>query len=510
MPYMMGIDLGTSSLKVIVIDAEGNIRAESSRDYQFDSPLNGYAEQRPDVWWSACRECIGGALAKLDAPPPEVRGVGFSGQMHGIVLLDKNRDVIRPAILHCDTRSGAQVKKVNALFEEKKIPSSRLNPIYTGFLLTSLLWVRDNEREHYDKIRYVFLPKDFLKMNLCGEITSDYSDASATLAFDIERVRWSGELLEALDIPLEFFPACFPSDHAVGRVTKQAALETGLAEGTTVVNGGGDQIMQAVGNGAINPGQATVNIGSSGQVCFQSGEPIRNPDLSTNTFCGYRNGRWITMGATMSAGLSLKWFKGLFPGGGYRELDAEIERLPPGSGGLIFLPYLNGERTPHVNPNLSGLFMGLSLNTGRAHMARAVMEGVCYSLMQCLEVCGGLGLRAGELIASGGGARSPVWLQMQADVYNMPLKTTVTEEQASIGAAAAAGVGSGIFSSLEEACRELIRYKEKTYVPNAANHRIYQNYYRLYKDAFCGYGEIIQRITELGRLMPSSSIRAFT
>lgn len=499
MSYLMGIDLGTSSLKVFIIDTNSDIKAESSKAYQFDSPVNGYAEQNTEVWWSACCECIRNALFKLGAPAAEVKSLAFSGQMHGIVPLDRNRQVIRPAILHCDARSGEQVTKINALFKEKNIRDSRFNPVYTGFLLTSLQWLKDKEPENYEKIRYVLLPKDYLKMRLCDEICSDYSDSSGTLAFDIENMRWSKEIVNALGIPFEFFPECFGADYPVGKVTKQAARETGLSEGTIVVNGGGDVVMQAIGNGSINPGNAIVNIGSSGQACFQSGKPVWNPALSTNTFCAYGMGKWIILGATMTAGLSLKWFNNLFTGDSYRNLDANVEKLPPGSGGVIFLPYLNGERTPHVNPDLSGMFIGLNLNTGRIHLARAVMEGVTYALMQCIEICGDLGLHADELIASGGGARSALWLQMQADIYNIPLKTAVNEEQACLGAAIAAGVGAGIFSSIGEACGKLVKYKEKKYIPNPLNHSIYQEYYCLYKDAFCGIGTTLQRVTELGR-----------
>jgi xylulokinase len=239
----MGVDLGTSSLKVIIIDTEGNIKAESSKAYQFESPLNGYAEQEAEVWWSACRDCIRDALITLGVPAAELKGVGFSGQMHGIVPLDKQKRVIRPAILHCDARSGEQVVRINALFKEKNIRDSRFNPVYTGFLLTSLQWIKDKEPENYEKISYVFLPKEYLKMRLCGEICSEYSDASATLAFDIENGRWSKDIINALDFPGELFPECFASSHAVGKVSKTAAGETGLSEGTVVVNGCGDQVM---------------------------------------------------------------------------------------------------------------------------------------------------------------------------------------------------------------------------------------------------------------------------
>jgi xylulokinase len=496
---MMGIDLGTSGLKVIIIDTDGNIKAESSQSYKFDSPYNGYAEQNAGVWWSACCTCIREALAKLDASASFIRSLSFSGQMHGIVPLDKNSKVIRNVILHCDARSGEQAAKINALFKENKIAASRFNPVYTGFLLTSLQWMKEKEPPNYNNIRYVCLPKDYLKMRLCSEICSDYSDASATLAFDIENVLWSKEIIEAVKIQEEFFPECFASYNAIGKVSKEAAAETGLSEETIVVNGGGDQIMQAIGNGAIKPGSATVNIGSSGQVCFQSDKPVYNPALSTNTFCAYEKGRWLLMGATMSAGLSLKWLSKLLNDGSFKELDNEAEKIPPGSGGLIFLPYLNGERTPHVNPDLSGMFMGLNLNTTKTHLARAVMEGVAFSLNQCLLVCGELGLRAKELIASGGGARSGVWLQMQADVFNIPLKTTVAGEQAGLGAAITAGTGAGIFSSIEEACLKLVKYNEKIYIPNPANYGIYKEYFELYKEAYSGSCETLTKITKLGR-----------
>jgi len=498
--YLMGIDLGTSGMKVIIADPQGKIRAEQAGSYQFDSPQPGYAEQDPGEWWSVCRECIRGALTKLGEPARGIRAVGFSGQMHGAVLLDDAQRPLRPAILHCDARSGEQVQKINALLEEKGLREKLLNPVYTGFLLTSLLWVRDQEPEIYARVRRTILPKDYLRMMLSGEICSDYSDASATLAYNIEENCWFREVLQVLGVPRDIFPDCYPACEAVGRISKEAAEATGLAEGTILAAGGGDQVMQAIGNGAILPGQATVNIGSSGQFCFQSSRPIFNPRLSTNTFSAYRKGAWFTMGAVMTSGLSMKWYKNLFPGGDYQALDREAEKIPPGSGGLLFLPYLNGERTPHVNPHLSGAFLGLNLGTTRAHLARAVMEGVAYSLNQCREICGGLGLQAEDLIASGGGARSPLWLQIQADVYGCPLRTTVTEEQAGIGAACAAGVAGGVFSSLEEACGSMVHYRDQVYVPTPAAAELYGRYYQLYKDAYTGSWGVLQSLRELGRL----------
>lgn len=499
MAYLMGIDLGTSSLKTIIIDETGNVKALSARPYQFASPCGGYAEHDPREWWRACCETVREALAACGAPASEVRGVSFSGQMHGAVLLDKDFNVIRPAILHCDARSSVQVEKIKDALGMDKVRELVMNPVYTGFLLPSLMWVRDNEPENYAKVKYAFLPKDYLKFRMTGEVSSDYSDASATLAYDIKNNCWSEEILKAVDIPMDIFPKCFGTDEATGTVCEAASRETGLAVTTVVAAGGGDQVMQGIGNGITGVGGASSNIGTSGQVSFQSNVPILNPALSTNTFCGYKKGRWITMGAIMNAGLSLKWFNSLFETADYNLINEQVAKVKPGSGGVVFLPYLNGERTPHVNPNLSGMFMGVNLNTGRPEMTRAVMEGVAFALYQCIEVCGNLGLRADNMVASGGGARSGPWLQIQADIFNIPLKVADTEEQAGLGSAIAAGVGAGIYRDIEEGCRAVVKYKDLIVVPNEANHRAYEEYYQLYKDTYEASRDVLQQVTLMGR-----------
>ena len=495
MAYLMGIDLGTSSLKTIIIDEVGNVKAQSARPYQFSSPCGGYAEHDPEEWWQACCATVRDCLAACGAPASEVKGVSFSGQMHGAVLLDKDYRVIRPAILHCDASSGVQVEKLKAALGEDKVRELVMNPVYTGFLLPSLMWVRDNEPENYERVRYAFLPKAYLKFKLTGEVSSDYSDASATLAFDIRRNGWSEEILKTVDVPLEIFPRCYGTDEATGTVSPEAARETGLSVSTIVVAGGGDQVMQGIGNGITGVGGASSNIGTSGQVSFQSNVPILNPALSTNTFCGYKKGRWFTMGAIMNAGLSLKWFNSLFETADYNLINEQVAKVKPGSGGVVFLPYLNGERTPHVNPNLSGMFMGVNLNTGRPEMTRAVMEGVAFALNQCIEVCGELGLRAETMVASGGGARSGPWLQIQADIFGIPLKVADTEEQAGLGSAIAAGVGAGIYRDIEEGCQAVVRYKDFIVTPNAESHKAYEEYYQLYKDTYGASRDVLQRVT---------------
>ena len=499
MTHLMGIDLGTSSLKTIIIDESGMVRALKSRAYQFDSPHAGYAEQHPEVWWNACCETVKDALAGSGIPASDIAGVSFSGQMHGAVMLDNEYHVVRPAILHCDARSNKQVEAIRELLGLDGIRKLMMNPVYTGFLLPSLLWVRDNEPQNFEKIIYVFLPKDYLKFKMTGEISSDYSDASATLAFDIKNGCWSDEILRRVRISSDIFPHCYETTADTGRICKQAAETTGLSERTIVVAGGGDQVMQGIGNGMVNAGDATVNIGSSGQVCFQIDQPVLNPALNTNMFCGSKKGRWILFGATMSAGLSLKWWNQLNSSSDYEKINNQVAAIKPGSGGIVFLPYLNGERTPHVNPNLSGVFLGVNTSTTYAHMTRSVMEGVAYSLMQCIEICGSLGFTAKTLVASGGGARSRPWLQLQADLYNIPLMVATTEEQAGLGAAIAAGVGTAVFKNLEEGCRKVVHYKDEIVSPDAENNVVYNEYYQLYKDTYAACKDVLQQVTLIGR-----------
>ncbi len=499
MAYICGVDLGTSSLKTLLMDEEGRVKGVCAKSYQFASPQGGFAEHDPSEWWEACCSTIQGVLKQSGISPEEVAGVSFSGQMHGAVLLDENYQVIRPAILHCDARSSQQVEWIKETLGEEHVRQWIMNPVYTGFLLPSLLWVRDHEPENYKKVRHVCLPKDYLKFRMSGELSSDYSDASATLAFDIVKGCWSREILDAVNVPIDIFPRCYNTAEAAGTVCGEASRETGLTCKTVVVAGGGDQVMQGIGNGAIQTGTATVNIGSSGQFSFQSGAPIMNKELNTNTFYGYEKGRWIVMGAIMNAGLSLKWVNNLLGQKDFVAINEAVSKVRPGSGGVIFLPYLNGERTPHLNPNISGTFLGVNLQTGPAEMTRAVMEGVAYALYQCMELCEGLGLKAQELIASGGGARSMPWLQIQADIYNMPLKVADTEEQAGLGAAIAAGVGSGIYSSVQEGCQRAVRYKDFIVLPNSENHRIYQEYYKLYKETYQESKEVLEKVTVLGR-----------
>lgn len=501
MNLVAGIDIGTSSLKMMVLDEKGIVYAEARQSYRFDSPINGYAEQRADTWADACFICAREIVKKLPAgtTADDILSIAFSGQMHGVVMLDENYKEVRPAILHCDARSGKQVDYVNQELGADFIRTHLLNPIYSGFMLCSLLWVRDNEPENMKKIRYVMSVKDYVKFCLCGEICTDYSDASATLLFDMEKVDWSEQIISRFGFDRRIFPRCGNSDTVVGKITSKAAALTGLSRHTSVCNGGADQVMQAIGAGAVAPGQATANIGTSGQVCFQCDHPIVNPTLSTNCFVGFNKDRWYTMGATMSAGLCYNWFTRVLGITDFAVMNEKIGSVTAGSGGLIFLPYLSGERCPHLNTDLTGTFFGLQVNTGAAEMSRAVMEGVAYSLLQCMEICGSFGLKASEIIASGGGAKGMVWPQIQADIYGIPLKIVEIEEQASVGAAITAGSSIGLFPSIEEGCRQVVKYQDRVFTPNAQNHQIYQEYFALYKQAYQTSRPVIEEITRLGR-----------
>ena len=499
MNCLLGIDLGTSSLKTIVLTQDGRILSSHAIDYQYDSPVTGYAEQDPEVWWNACVNTIITAVQRAGVSSADIRAMGFSGQMHGVVVLDKNYQVLRPAILHCDARSGEQVEKLNASMPLSQRQQLFRNPVYPGFMLTSLLWIRDNEPSVYERIAHVCSPKDYIRYKLCGVFSSEYSDASATLLFDIENNRWSEEIIRIAGLPREIFPECTEPSAVVGTLTREAAALTGLSEATQVAAGGGDLTMMAVGNGMVRNGDGILNIGTSGQVSFQIDQPVINPALNTNMFSSYHSGRWVLYGATMSAGLCLKWWRQTTGNPPYERVNELVEKAGPGSGGVIFYPYLNGERCPHLMSDISSSFIGVNASTGYGEMTRAVMEGVVFNLRQCAEVCAKLGFTANTYLASGGAARSDIWTQIMADVFNKPVKRVIGEEQACLGAALTAGVGIGYWNSIPEAADAVVRYQDRVVEPIPQNVPVYDEYYEIYRDIFPQFSQNLRRLTNLGR-----------
>jgi xylulokinase len=449
---------------------------------KMERPL--WAEQRPEDWWEAARQVVRGVLRQANASGEDVHGVGLSGQMHGLVILDNANCVIRPALIWCDQRSQAQVDWINQTVGADRVLNWTANPVLTGFTLPKLLWVRDNEPAHFERVRKMLLPKDYIRFRLTGEFAGDVSDASGTALFDVAHRRWSVELVEKLGLDREILPRVSESSDVVGSVSTTAALETGLSAGTSVVAGGGDQACAAVGSGIVEPGLVSCNLGTSGVVFAHSKQPLYDPAGRVHTFCHAVSGAWHVMGVTQGAGLSFEWFRNqLALGEDYDALTAEAARAPAGSEGLYWLPYLMGERTPHLDAGARGAWIGLTAKHTRADLIRSLLEGVSYSLRDCLDITAKLGLSVESVRVSGGGARSRFWRQMLADVFDKPVMSLETQEGSAYGAALLALVGTGEYSSVREVCRASVR--EIDSIPPqpdaakiyAAGHPVYQSLY---------------------------------
>ncbi|MDR2523565.1 MAG: xylulokinase [Synergistaceae bacterium] len=499
MAFLLGIDIGTSSTKTVLMDWEGTPLSLSQEEYSFDIPREGWAEQDAEVWWGAVCHTTKDALRKAGVPASHLDGIGFSGQMHGLVPLDSRGKPLRKAIIWCDQRSIAQVEKIHSFLGAEKFGAVTCNPIATGFQLASLLWMKENEPGLYARIRHVLLPKDYVRYRMTGHLSTDITDASGTLALDVPQGRWAQEILRELGLNAEFYPSIFVPDEEAGVVTSNAARAAGLKTGISVFHGGADQVMQAIGNGIIAPGQVSVTIGTGAQVFSPIASPFYDKALRSHTF-NNRDG-WYFMGAALAGGLSLKWLRDkIFPAGtSYQDMIGLAEKVPPGSEGLVFLPYLAGERTPHMNPYARGMFFGLQLNHSAGHLVRAVMEGVVFSLKDCLSVFYELGQECKHVVASGGGARSALWLQIQADILGRPVYTSQMTEQASVGAAITAGVGAGVYADYLQACSTVIRWNDQPYLPIRENAGAYEEYYRLFQDLYTANKDSMYRLSSVRR-----------
>ncbi|WP_226670771.1 xylulokinase [Metabacillus litoralis] len=481
MSYFLGIDLGTSSVKTCLIDQKGKVLSSFSEPYQISTPNANWAEQDPDVWWIATKKTIQGCLAHARTSI-EVTGIGLSGQMHGLVMVDKSGEVIRPAIIWCDQRSQDQI---NFLYETlpQDIGLETLNAISPGFLLPSLIWVKQHEPIHYERIDKVMLPKDFIRYRLTNEIGTDTTDGCGTLIFNPSERSWAKGIIRALDLDMSIFPVCREPYEIAGYVTSRAAKETGLKIKTPVVFGGGDQPMQAVGNGIISPGTVSCTIGTGGQLFSPISKPKYDENFRTNTFCHVRN--WYLLGANLSAGLSLKWLmENVINEPDFTRLNDEVSKIPPGSEKVLYLPYLNGDRTPNMDPKAKAIFFGLQLKHNRYHLARAVMEGVAFSLRDSLEIFHTLQVPMSKIIASGGILRSELWLQILADVFQRNIYRNITKEPACLGAAIMAAVGTKKANSLEEAVNEMVKMDNKSIEPQNENSPIYEEQYMVYRHLY--------------------------
>lgn len=498
MRTLLGIDLGTQSVKAILLREDGQVFGSGSGKYPILSPLVGYAEQDPSSWWQAVTDTVKNLLGRTGVDPREIAAVGLSGQMHGMVPLGEAGEVIRPAIIWCDQRAREYVDLVYQKMGKDAFSRITLNPLSPGFQLATLLWMRDHEPENYKRLVTVILPKDYIRYRLTGSIGSEITDASSTLVLDTLTGRWSKEIIETLGLDASYFPELSEPLTIVGGLTFQAAVETGLISGTPVIAGGSDQPMQAIGNGLITPGTVSVTTGTGGQLFTVVERPMYNPALNTHTFCNVLPGTWYVMAATLSAGLSLSWFtSSIAHVQEFDTLTAEAATVVPGSEGLFFLPYLAGERAPHFDSEARALFYGLTLRHSRAHMTRAIMEGVAYSFRDCLSIMENLGIRTDRIIASGGGARSPLWMQIQSDILDREIRTTGVTEQASFGAALSAGVGVGMYSDIAAACTRLLHSEETVIHPNPKHSKVYDKCYPIYRELYGSVRLYGSRLAEL-------------
>jgi xylulokinase len=482
--YLLGIDIGTSGVKALLIDAAGRVVASASESYPLYTPQPLWAEQDPNDWWNATCKVIRRVLADSGVTASEIRGVGLSGQMHGSVFLDENGESIRPALLWCDQRTATECAWITERIGEQRVLETTLNPVLTGFQAGKIIWLRKHEPENYARVKQVLLPKDFIRYRLTGASATEVSDASGTALFDVPRRDWAYEMLDALELPRAWFPKVYESPEITGRVTAQAAQATGLAEGTPVVGGAGDQAAGAVGVGVVQTGRASVSIGTSGVVFAHLDTPQVDAQYRTHTFCHAVPGAWHVMGVMLMAGGALQWYRETFaPTTDFDALVSEAETVPAGAENLLFAPYLSGERTPYPDPQARGAFVGLTIAHTRAHCTRAVLEGVAFGLRDSLEILKAMDVPLHELRLTGGGAKSPMWRRILASVFGQPVHTLQAEEGPAYGVALLAGVGTGVWQSVPEACAATVQLAAQTEpVPEqvATYDAIYARYRRLY------------------------------
>jgi xylulokinase len=484
MDYLLGIDLGTSGAKTMIVDSDGKTLGVGRREYGIDTPQPGWAEQDPNVWVAAAIATTREALAQAECSPEDIAAIGLSAQMHTTVCLDHSGALLRPAIIWADQRSSPQVAEVYQRLGREKLAHWTQNPLAAGFTLATLLWLQENEPETYTNLGHVILPKDYLRYYLTGEIGTEASDASATSLMDVVAGTWNQELLEVCDINPAVLPTIATTTAIAGELRAEAAAALGLRPGIPVIYGCADQPAQAVGNAVIRLGTLCSAIGTGGQLQAPSTSPAYDPELRLHTYCHAEPGLWYIMAATLAAGLSFSWLRRLLQVDSYAALADAAASVPPGADGLLFLPYLAGERTPYMDPAARGVFCGLTLRHGQGHLARAVMEGVVFSLRQGLDLIMGLGVPVERMVASGGATRHPLWLQLQADIYGCDIYPTRSEEGPAFGAALLAGVGVGIYGSAAEACVRAVPAGDVVVQPDAENiaryDRIYGEYTALY------------------------------
>jgi len=498
MTYLLGIDTSTTATKALLINQQGSVVAVAATEYPFDSPRPGWTEQDPALFWNGAVESIRAVLEKARISGKEIIAIGLTGQMHGMTLLDARGEVIRPCILWNDQRTAAQCAFITKLIGAERVLQLTGNPILTGFTAPKIVWTREHEPESYRRIAHILLPKDYVRYQLTGECFSDVADSSGTSLFDVGKRRWSEEMLHALQIPRAWLPEVTESPVASTKINAAAAQATGLLAGTPVVAGGGDQAAQAVGTGIVREGTVAVTIGTSGVVFAQSDSYRVEPQGRLHAFCHAVPGKWHLMGVMLSAGGSFRWYRdALAAKASYDALLQGAAAVAAGSEGLLFLPYLTGERTPHPDPHARGAFIGLNIRHTLPHLTRAVIEGVTFGLRDSLELMRGLGVPTRQVRASGGGAKSAIWRQILADVFNAEIVTVNSTEGAAYGAALLAGVGAGIYPSVEAAADHVIRITA-THQPTPEVN-VYAKYYARYQALYPALKTEFAALAEMAR-----------
>jgi xylulokinase len=488
---LIGIDVGTSGTRALAVTTEGELVAEATRPHELLTPRPGWTEQHPSEWWEACK----GVLAEAAAAGGEIVGLGVTGQMHGSVFLDASGEVIRPALLWNDQRTADECDEITSRVGEARLLELAGNPALTGFQAPKVLWLARHEPDAYARVQSVLLPKDYVRFELTGERATDASDASGTLLLDVRERDWSDEILDALEIPRSWLPRVYEGPEATATVRDDVADELGLPRGLPVAAGGGDNAAAAVGVGVVREGSVSTSIGTSGVLFAHRDAFTPDPSGRVHAFCHAVPGAWHLMAVTLSAGGSLSWWRDRWDVS-FDELIDEASSVEPGAEGLLFLPYLTGERSPHLDPHARGGFVGLTVRHERAHMTRAVMEGVAFSMRDGLEIMRGLGTPDEDMRAVGGGARSPLWLRLQAEVYGRAIRRTEVDEGPAYGAALLGGVAAGVFSDVAEASAR-VRLRSEVTEPDAERARRYDELYAVYASL---YGALREPMHALGRL----------
>ena len=480
--YLLGIDISTTGAKALLIDSQGQVAASATATLALSTPKPLWSEQAPDDWWVGIQDSIVRVLQKAGVPGADIAAIGLTGQMHGLVLLDEDGRVLRPAILWNDQRTGEQCDEIRARLGRQRLIQITGNDALTGFTAPKILWVQQHEPDVWRRARHILLPKDYIRYKLTGDYAVDRAGGAGTILFDLKKRNWSEEVCRALDIPAEMLPPTFEGPQISGHINQAAAEATGLAAGTPVVGGGGDQAAQAVGVGAVQPGIIALTLGTSGVVFATTEAPHIEPEGRLHAFCHAVPGHWHFMGVMLSAAGSLQWYRDTLAAEvDFTTLVDEAAEAPLGSEGLLFLPYLTGERTPHPDPLARGAWVGLTVRHRRAHITRSVLEGVAFGIKDSFNLIQASGLGAIEQVRiSGGGAKSPLWRQIMADVLGAELVTVNTTEGAAYGAALLAGVGAGLYNSVAEACQAMIAITGRT-TPDAGATAAYGPYYERYR-----------------------------